>query len=117
MLRSATVRTARLAAGIVAVAVLAGCGATVAAPSPGRTVAASLTRTQATQTTQTTQKSVQTAPAPARTIVIDGRRAGPVFDGIGALSGGGGNSRLLIDYPAPERDQILDYEFKPGYGA
>ncbi len=28
-----------------------------------------------------------------------------------------GNSRLLIDYPEPYRSQILDYLFKPGYGA
>jgi hypothetical protein len=51
------------------------------------------------------------------TITIDGARDGPVFWGIGAISGGGGNSRLLIDYPQPERGQILDYLFKPGYGA
>jgi O-glycosyl hydrolase len=36
---------------------------------------------------------------------------------VGAISGGGGNSRLLIDYPEPQRSQILDYLFKPGYGA
>jgi hypothetical protein len=111
MLQSATVRTARLITGIVAVAVMAGCGATIAAPSPSRPAPASLTRAQSAQ------QPVQTAPAPAKAIVIDGRRAGPVFDGIGALSGGGGNSRLLIDYPVQERDQILDYEFKPDYGA
>ena len=40
-----------------------------------------------------------------------------MFDGVGAISGGGGNSRLLIDYPEPQRSQILDYLFKPGYGA
>jgi len=51
------------------------------------------------------------------TIVIDGGRPGPVFQGIGAISGGGGNSRLLIDYPAPEREQILDYLFTPHFGA
>src|SRR6202007_2555791 len=28
-----------------------------------------------------------------------------------------GNSRLLTDYPEPQRTQILDYLFKPGYGA
>ncbi len=39
------------------------------------------------------------------------------FDGIGAISGGGGNSRLLHDYPDPQRSDILDYLFKPGYGA
>ena len=40
-----------------------------------------------------------------------------MFDGVGAISGGGGNSRLLVDYPEPQRGQILDYLFKPGYGA
>jgi len=51
------------------------------------------------------------------TITIDASKAGPAFQGIGAISGGGGNSRLLIDYPEPQRGQILDYLFKPGYGA
>ncbi|MGE5289677.1 MAG: galactosylceramidase [Micromonosporaceae bacterium] len=50
-------------------------------------------------------------------ITIDGSKSGHVFQGIGAISGGGGNSRLLIDYPEPQRSQILDYLFKPGYGA
>ncbi len=50
-------------------------------------------------------------------ITINGKMAGAVFDGIGAISGGSGTSRLLIDYPEPERDQILNYLFKPDYGA
>jgi Glycosyl hydrolase family 59 len=54
---------------------------------------------------------------PDATIVIDGSRPGPTFQGIGAISGGGGNSRLLIDYPPAQRAQILDYLFKPHYGA
>jgi glycosyl hydrolase family 59/glycosyl hydrolase family 59 (putative galactocerebrosidase) len=53
-------------------------------------------------------------PASVTAITIDARRAGPVFGGIGAISGGGGNSRLLIDYPAWQRNQILDYLFGPG---
>ena len=53
----------------------------------------------------------------ATTITINGSAAGRVFDGIGAVSGGGGNSRLLIDYPEPQRTQILDYLFRPNYGA
>jgi O-glycosyl hydrolase len=57
-------------------------------------------------------------PAEAATaITINGSSAGRTFDGVGAVSGGGGNSRLLIDYPEPQRGQILDYLFKPGYGA
>src|SRR6266699_3491721 len=50
-------------------------------------------------------------------ITIDGTKAVPAFQGVGAISGGGGNSRLLIDYPEPERSQILAYLFKPNYGA
>src|SRR5689334_21672825 len=50
-------------------------------------------------------------------ITINGASGGRVFDGVGAISGGGGNSRLLVDYPEPQRGQILDYLFKPGYGA
>ncbi|WP_329173101.1 ricin-type beta-trefoil lectin domain protein [Streptomyces sp. NBC_01477] len=54
----------------------------------------------------------------ATSVVIDGAAAtGRTFDGVGAISGGGGNSRLLYDYPEPYRSQVLDYLFKPGYGA
>ena len=51
-----------------------------------------------------------------KAVVIDGQSAGRVFDGLGALSAGA-SSRLLIDYPEPQRSQILDYLFKPAYGA
>jgi hypothetical protein len=62
------------------------------------------------------------APPPAHaaastSITVDGGQSGRVFDGVGAISGGGGNTRLLIDYPEPQRSQLLDYLFKPGYGA
>ena len=96
-------RIARVAARVAAaVALVAGCGSAVpakphSAPSPA---SLALVRTQA-----------------RATIVIDGGRPGPVFQGIGAISGGGGNSRLLIDYPAREREQILDYLFAPHFGA
>src|SRR3954463_7147705 len=65
--------------------------------------------------------TVVAAPDPARaattTVTVDGSQGGRTFDGIGAISGGGGNSRLLRDYPAAQQWQILDYLFKPGYGA
>ena len=54
--------------------------------------------------------------AQGTTIVIDGGSKGRTFEGLGALSAGA-SSRLLVDYPEPERSQILDYLFKPGYGA
>jgi hypothetical protein len=57
------------------------------------------------------------AAAAATTISVNGTSAGRTFDGVGAISGGGGNSRLLTDYPAAQQTQILDYLFKPGYGA
>jgi hypothetical protein len=50
-------------------------------------------------------------------ITINGAGTGKPWDGVGACSGGGGNSRLLIDYPEPQRSEILDYLFKPNYGA
>ena len=49
-------------------------------------------------------------------VVLDGNSKGRVFDGLGAASAGA-SSRLLIDYPEPQRSQILDYLFKPAYGA
>src|SRR6185369_2431526 len=55
--------------------------------------------------------------AAATSITVNGGSAGRTFDGVGAISGGGGNSRLLIDYPEPQRSQVLDYLFRPGYGA
>jgi galactosylceramidase len=40
---------------------------------------------------------------------------GPEFDGVGGLSAGAG-TRLLIDYPADIRADVLDYLFKPDFG-
>ncbi|MGC2398573.1 MAG: LamG-like jellyroll fold domain-containing protein [Acidobacteriaceae bacterium] len=50
------------------------------------------------------------------TIVLDGASKGRTYEGIGALSAGA-SSRLLYDYEEPYRSQVLDYLFKPGYGA
>ena len=48
---------------------------------------------------------------------MDGASTGRTFDCIGGLSGGGGTSRLLYDYPPQQQSEILDYLFKPNYGA
>ncbi|XP_028011640.2 galactocerebrosidase isoform X1 [Eptesicus fuscus] len=50
-------------------------------------------------------------------VLDDSDGLGREFDGIGAISGGGATSRLLINYPEPYRSQILDYLFKPNFGA
>ncbi len=47
---------------------------------------------------------------------INGVDNGLLFEGIGALSAGA-SSRLLIEYPEPQRSQIFDYLFLPQYGA
>jgi hypothetical protein len=49
-------------------------------------------------------------------VTLDTKQSGAVFEGIGALSAGA-SSRLLIDYPEPQRSEILDYLFKPMFGA
>jgi len=97
-------RTAALgASAALLTAVTAFTGATAATATTG--TAAAVTATIIPRTAHTT------------VITLDGRRPGPAYQGIGAISGGGGNSRLLVDYPAAQRRQILDYLFKPGYGA
>jgi len=55
---------------------------------------------------QTTSYSITDSAGPAR-----------VLDGIGGLSGGGATSVFLPSYPEPARSQILDYLFKPNFGA
>jgi len=60
--------------------------------------------------------ALSAASAADTAIPIDGNDKGRTFDGIGALSAGA-SSRLLIDYPEPQRSEILDYLFKPNFGA
>ncbi|WP_189270774.1 RICIN domain-containing protein, partial [Kitasatospora griseola] len=64
-----------------------------------------------------TPTETASATTTAQTITLDGTSTGRTFDGLGAISGGGATSRLLVDYPEPQRSQVLDYLFKPGYGA
>ncbi len=60
--------------------------------------------------------AVTSSGAAETRIVLDSTATGKVYEGIGALSAGA-SSRLLYDYQEPYRSQILDYLFKPGYGA
>jgi hypothetical protein len=57
-----------------------------------------------------------TRPSLALDITLDPNQPGRIFEGIGAVSAGA-SSRLLVDYPEPQRSQMLDYLFKPNYGA
>ena len=52
-----------------------------------------------------------------QTVVLDGDTPGKIFEGVGAVSGGGATSVLLKDYPEPQRSQILDIFFKPQFAA
>jgi galactosylceramidase len=47
---------------------------------------------------------------------VDLSATGLAFAGVGAQSTAG-SARLLIDYPAPQRDAVLDFLFKPQFGA
>ena len=51
-----------------------------------------------------------------RLIRLDPSSPGRVFEGVGAVSAGA-STRLLPDYPEPQRSQILDFLFKPKFGA
>jgi hypothetical protein len=62
-------------------------------------------------------RSPHLAQAQSMTITVNGASGGRVFEGVGAISGGGGTSRLLFDYPAQQRSEILDFLFKPNFGA
>jgi len=56
------------------------------------------------------------ATAAAGPILLDPASGGRVFEGIGAVSAGA-SSRLLIEYPEKQRREVLDYLFKPNFGA
>src|SRR5438094_6537353 len=53
----------------------------------------------------------------AQVVELKGAAGGKRFDGIGVVNGGGATSVLLKDYPEPQRSQILDFVFKPKFGA
>jgi hypothetical protein len=63
----------------------------------------------------------EAAPRPAQgdpttTLLLDGNGKGRIFEGVGGLSAGA-TTRFQMDYPEPYKSQILDYLFKPFYGA
>src|ERR1700722_19016318 len=57
------------------------------------------------------------AATSGQVILLDGSVPGKVFEGVGAVSGGGATSVLLKDYPERERGEILDVLFKPNFAA
>ena len=56
-------------------------------------------------------------PGHQTAITIDPTDLGPISEGVGGASGGGGGTRLLVDYPLKQREELLDVLFKPKYGA
>jgi hypothetical protein len=94
-------------AGLAFVTCLSAALAGALALAPVGATAAGLTHPRA--------NAARAQPASTGTsIVINGRRPGTPFNGIGAISGGGGNSRYLIDYRATPQSEILNYLFGPG---
>lgn len=61
--------------------------------------------------------SAALAVASAAPIPVDLGALWVPFEGVGALSGGGGVTRLLIDYPDAIQQDIYDILFKPNAGA
>ena len=56
-------------------------------------------------------------PPPPLPITLEKSGMNKTFHGLGAISGGGATSRMLLDYPAQQQSEILDYLFKPSFGA
>ena len=59
---------------------------------------------------------ISAAPANTKLIEVNPAVGGRVFEGIGAVSAGA-SSRLLTEYPKKQRSEVLDYLFKPHFGA
>ena len=53
---------------------------------------------------------------PSSSVTVDPDGAGLPYDGHGGLSAGA-SSRLPFDYAEPARSEILDYLYKPKFGA
>jgi O-glycosyl hydrolase len=57
------------------------------------------------------------ATASAQNVALNFSSLSQAYEGIGALSGGGGVTRLLVDYDPQVASDILDLLFKPNAGA
>jgi hypothetical protein len=60
--------------------------------------------------------ALATSSAAAAPIPLSGDAPYQIYDGHGGLSAGA-SSRLLVDYEEPYRSDILDFLYKPGFGA
>jgi O-glycosyl hydrolase len=49
-------------------------------------------------------------------VTINGTDSGRIFDGIGMVNSSG-TSKLIMDYPANQQADILDFLYKPNFGA
>ena len=52
-----------------------------------------------------------------RTITISATDTGKFFEGLGAVSGGGATSVLLMSYPEPQRSQVPGFDVQAGFCA
>jgi galactosylceramidase len=52
----------------------------------------------------------------ANYVVDDSHGLGLRWEGIGAISGGGATTKLLMDYDPKVASDILDFLFLPGFG-
>jgi len=74
-------------------------------------------RTLALATTVLVVSFLAGSAAAEQVFQLDSTSPGKVFEGVGAVSGGGATSVLLKDYPEPQRSQVLDLLFKPNFAA
>ncbi|PTM59420.1 hypothetical protein [Desmospora activa] len=60
--------------------------------------------------------SATDSDAETTTVHIDGTTEGRVWEGLGYVSSSG-SSKLLMDYPKEQQQDIIDFLFKPDFGA
>ena len=54
-------------------------------------------------------------PLPPGVVRLDNAKLDLAFDGMGVIVDA--SSRFLYDYPAQQQQEVLDFLFKPGFGA